>query len=47
MNLSLSDVLLIVSVILPVLVPLGATLFKHLVDASPRISVKRWWTPYG
>jgi hypothetical protein len=34
-NLSLSDVLLIMSVILPVLVPLGAALFKHLVDALP------------
>lgn len=35
MNLSLSDVLLIMSVILPVLTPLGAALYKHLVDLVP------------
>ena len=32
---SLCDVILIVSIILPVLVPLGAALYKHLVDMLP------------
>ena len=32
---SISDVILIISIILPFLVPVGVALYKHLVDALP------------